>query len=102
MANIRELPALKRRCENQSYDNFNVSVYCPVGTIADIKDFEAYKEEFKAITNYVKVGHVYIENLRDQRLCSEEQIRKVKAMEVVHNQVTIEVTPGVNYVLKMV
>lgn len=25
-----------------------------------------------------------------------------QAMEVVHNQVTIEVTPGVNYVLKMV
>lgn len=80
MATTKNLPALQKRKENKSYDNFNVSVYCPVGTIAFIKDFEAYKESFKRITDHVKVGHVYIENLRDQRLCPEEQILKVKAM----------------------
>lgn len=46
MATYSELPALKRRKENSSYENFNVSVYCPVGTIDKISDFEEYKESF--------------------------------------------------------
>lgn len=80
MATIRDLPALIRRKENMSYENFNVSVYCPVGTIDGITDFEEYKSSFRKISDYVKVGHVYIENLRDQHLATEEQISKVKSM----------------------
>ncbi len=80
MATDRELPATIRRKANKSYKNFNVSVYCPVGTIVDIKDFEEYKKSFQKITDHIKVGHVYIENLRDQRLAPEEQIIKVKNM----------------------
>lgn len=80
MATDKMLPALKRRRENMSYKNFNVSVYCPVGTIDFITDFEAYKDKFRKITDHIRVGHVYIENLRDQRLATEEQIIKVKTM----------------------
>lgn len=80
MTQINQLPALKIRRSQRSYNNFNVSVYCPVGTIANITDTEQYKKDFAKITDYVKVGHVYIENLRDQNLASEGQIIKVKEM----------------------
>ncbi len=80
MATTENLPALIRRKNNKSYKNFNVSVYCPQRTISDIKDPDAYMEKFRNISDYVNVGRVYIENLRDQKLSTREEILRAKKM----------------------
>lgn len=75
---VKMLPALKRRSEVHSYKNFNVAVYCPVENIDKITDFDAFTKQFSNITDYVKVGRVYIENFRAMRSAPKEQILKVK------------------------
>lgn len=80
MSISNNLPAIIRRDKTKSYKNFNVSVYCPQRTMVGIKDPKAYMEKFRNISDYVNVGRVYIENLRDQILSSEEEILNAKRM----------------------
>ena len=62
----------------RSYQNFNVSLYCPVFSIKDIDDFNAFDEEFQHIEKHVKIGRVYLENYRGEEWTPEEQLLKVK------------------------
>ncbi|MHB8130054.1 MAG: hypothetical protein ACYDEX_13760 [Mobilitalea sp.] len=60
------------------YQNFNASVYCPVGDLLAITDFEAFDQKFKLIENNIKVGKVYLETFRGGTSISKEQMLKVK------------------------
>ncbi|HWT75199.1 MAG TPA: hypothetical protein VN258_10835 [Mobilitalea sp.] len=59
------------------YKNFNASVYCPVGNLVSIKDFDEFDRKFKLLENNVKVGKVYLETYRGGTLISREQMLKV-------------------------
>ena len=78
MATKIELPALVRRKKAQSYKNFNVGVYCPVSTINRVTDFTKHGEEFKRITDHVKVGRVYLENFRGNQWCDKDQLIRAR------------------------
>ncbi|HKM22596.1 MAG TPA: hypothetical protein VJZ01_11225 [Lachnospiraceae bacterium] len=61
-----------------SYNNFNVSVYCPVMNINTITDFEDFDRKFERLYGNVKIGRAYLECYRAQEWCSKEQLLKVK------------------------
>lgn len=61
-----------------SYDNFNVSVYCPVMSINQITDFEDFDRRFRLLYGNVKIGRAYLENYRGMEWCTKEQLLKVK------------------------
>ena len=42
------------------YENFNVSVYCPVKNLIDITDFDEFDRRFQLLERNVKVGKVYL------------------------------------------
>lgn len=60
------------------YDNFNASVYCPVGNLVNITDFEEFDRKFQLLERNVKVGKVYLETYRGGTMISYEQMVKVK------------------------
>jgi hypothetical protein len=60
------------------YQNFNVSIYCPVGNLTEIKDFDAFDQKFQHIEKNVKVGKVYLETYRGGTTISKDQMIKVK------------------------
>ncbi|HEX3076307.1 MAG TPA: hypothetical protein VHQ24_05540 [Lachnospiraceae bacterium] len=60
------------------YKNFNASVYCPVGTIIDIKDFNQFEKDFDRISKNITVGKVYLETYRGGVTISKEQMVRVK------------------------
>ena len=64
---------------DMSYKNFNLAIYCPVGDIKDVKDFEEFDRKFSKITEHLKVGRVYLEDFRSQKWIDKEQLLKVKA-----------------------
>lgn len=70
---------IAERMNRMSYRNFNVSVYCPVGNINNITDFEAFDQKFKHLYGNVKIGHAYLECYRGMEWCDKEQLLKVKA-----------------------
>ena len=57
------------------YQNFNVSIYCPVGNINSITDFEAFDQKFQLIEKNIKVGKVYLETFRSGTP-SKEQMKR--------------------------
>ena len=67
------------RMSRMSYRNFNVSVYCPVGNINQIEDFEAFDEKLRHLYSNVKLGHAYLECYRGTEWIEKEQLLKVKA-----------------------
>ncbi|MBQ9928658.1 MAG: hypothetical protein IJO65_11880 [Lachnospiraceae bacterium] len=69
---------IAERMNRMSYQNFNVSVYCPVGNINKITDFEAFDEKLKHLYQNVKLGHAYLECYRGMEWCDKEQLLKVK------------------------
>lgn len=60
------------------YNNFNASIYCPVGNLISIKDFEEFDRKFQLIEKNIKVGKVYLETYRGGRMISHEQMSLVK------------------------
>jgi hypothetical protein len=60
------------------YKNFNASVYCPVGNLVNITDFEDFNRKFELIEKNVKVGKVYLETYRSGTEISCEQMKKIK------------------------
>lgn len=70
------------------YQNFNVSIYCPVGNINSITDFEAFDQKFQLIEKNIKVGKVYLETFRSGTTISKEQMKKVKAFFESKNIIT--------------
>lgn len=62
-----------------SYQNFNVSVYCPVSNINKITDFEDFDRKFKLLYGNVKIGRAYLECYRGMEWCDKEQLLKVKS-----------------------
>lgn len=62
-----------------SYQNFNVSVYCPVSNINQISDFEEFDRKFQLLYGNVKIGRVYLECYRGMEWCDKEQLLRVKA-----------------------
>lgn len=36
------------------YKNFSAAIYCPVGNLIDIKDFDAFEKQFKWIEKHIK------------------------------------------------
>ncbi|MBR2948335.1 MAG: hypothetical protein IKC46_00585 [Lachnospiraceae bacterium] len=71
--------SMRERKENKSYQNFNLAIYCTVGDIKDIRDFEAFDKKINKILRHIKVGRVYLENFRTARWIDIEQLKKVKA-----------------------
>lgn len=70
---------LAEREKIKSYQNFNVSVYCPVENINSITDFDDFDRRFKRLYGNVKIGRAYLECYRGLKWCSKEQLLKVKA-----------------------
>ena len=70
---------IAERNSRMSYQNFNVSVYCPVGNINGIEDFDAFDEKLKLLYNNLKLGHAYLECYRGTEWITKEQLLKVKA-----------------------
>ncbi len=70
--------AITRRIEKKSYKNFNVAVYCPVGDINRITDFEEFDKKFNETFSNVKVGRVYLEDFRGFETCEKDKLIKVK------------------------
>jgi hypothetical protein len=60
------------------YRNFNVSIYCPVGNLLDITDFDAFEAQFKLAENNLKIGKVYLETFRGGVTISKEHMIKVR------------------------
>lgn len=60
-----------------SYQNFNASIYCPVGNLIAIHDFDSFAERFSFIEKHIKVGKVYLETYRGGTLIDREQMEKV-------------------------
>lgn len=65
--------------KKKSYDHFNVSIYCPVEGIKDIRDLDGFWEKFRIFTKNMKVGKVYLECHRGLVWAEEEQLRRLKA-----------------------
>lgn len=59
------------------YINFNASVYCPVGNLVSITDFDEFDRKFQLLEKNIKVGKVYLETYRGGTLISKEQMLKV-------------------------
>ena len=78
MATKIELPALKRRSEKLSYNNFNVAVYFPVWCMDDVSDEKSFEKDYARIFENVKVGRVYLENFRSMKSAPKETILKAK------------------------
>ncbi len=60
------------------YNNFNASLYCPVGNLVDITDFEDFNWKFNLLEKNIKIGKVYLETYRGGTMISYEQMTKVK------------------------
>lgn len=71
--------SMMKRSEKMSYKNFNLAIYCPVGDIKDIRDFEAFDEKFSKLLKHLKIGRVYLEDFRSEKWIDKEQLLKVKA-----------------------
>ena len=71
--------SIAERMNKMSYQNFNVSVYCPVSNINKITDFEDFDRKFKLLYGNVKIGRAYLECYRGMEWCDKEQLLKVKA-----------------------
>lgn len=74
------------------YNNFNASIYCPVGNLVSITDFEEFDRKFQLLEKNVKVGKVYLETYREGTMISYEQMAKVKESFVNKG---IEVSGGI-------
>lgn len=61
-----------------TYNNFNASVYCPVGNIDSIDNLDKFDEQFKLLDNNVKIGKVYLETYRGGVFIDKDQMIKVK------------------------
>lgn len=59
------------------YQNFNASVYCPVGNLISLSDFEDFDHQFQLLERNVKIGKVYLETYRGGRTISKEQMGKI-------------------------
>ena len=59
------------------YQSFNTSVYCPVGNLIDITDFDDFDQKLNHIYKNVKVGKVYLETYRGGTFISKSQMEKV-------------------------
>lgn len=71
--------SIAERMNKMSYQNFNVSVYCPVANINSITDFDDFDKKFKLLYSNVKIGRAYLECYRGMEWCDKEQLLKVKA-----------------------
>ena len=60
------------------YKNFTAAIYCPVGNLIDIKDFDSFEKQFEWIEKHVKIGKVYLETYRHGVLIEREHMEKVK------------------------
>ena len=60
-----------------TYQNFNASIYCPVGTINLVDDFTVFDHDFELINRNVKVGKVYLETFRGGVKIDKEQMIRV-------------------------
>ena len=71
--------SIAERMNKMSYQNFNVSVYCPVSNINKITDFEDFERKLKLLYGNVKIGRAYLECYRGMEWCDKEQLLKVKS-----------------------
>ena len=60
------------------YRNFNVAVYCTVGDVNSITDFEKFEKDFAHIDSRVHVDKVYLEYYRSGQWCTKEHMLEVK------------------------
>ena len=83
----------------KSYSNFNAAIYCPVGDLIDITDFNTFTERFGWIEKHIKVGKVYLETYRQGRMIEREQMERVKQFFLqrgiaVSGGITTDATPN--------
>ncbi|TAH68624.1 MAG: permease [Anaerolineaceae bacterium] len=62
-----------------SYQNFKAAIYCPVGNLIDITDFDRFGKRFDWIEKHINVGKVYLETYRHGTTIEKEQIERVIA-----------------------
>ena len=63
---------------SEGYKNFTTAVYCTVGDVNGIKDFDLFEKEFSHISDSVHVDKVYLEYYRSNEWCSKEHMLEVK------------------------
>ena len=61
-----------------SYKNFTSAIYCPVGNLINIQDFDKFEKEFSWIESKMKVGKVYLETYRHGVTIEREHMEKIK------------------------
>jgi len=61
-----------------TYQNFDVSVYCRAQEVAQMKDLEWLRQAFEVISSGVKVNKVYLETHRDWFVAEEETVLAAK------------------------
>ena len=60
------------------YKNFTTAVYCTVGDVNNIKDFEEFDRDFAHIEDHAHIDKVYLEYYRSDQWCSKEHMLTVK------------------------
>ena len=70
--------SIAERLARTSYNNFNVSVYCPVQNVKDITDLDEFDRKFRLLSDNVKIGRAYIECYRGNVWADKEQLLKAK------------------------
>lgn len=61
----------------EKYQNFKATIYCPVGNLIGITDFEEFGKKFDWIEKHIKVGKVYLETYRHGTTIAKEQMERV-------------------------
>lgn len=69
---------IKKRSESKSYRNFNLSIYCPVGSAEMVENEKKLEENFSKLEKHLNIGHVYIECFRGQNWTDKATIIKAK------------------------
>ncbi|MBP5332197.1 MAG: hypothetical protein J6Y89_10145 [Lachnospiraceae bacterium] len=64
---------------SEGYKNFTTAVYCTVGDVNSIGNFDDFDREFEHICGPVHVDKVYLEYWRGNQWCSKEHMLEVKA-----------------------
>ncbi len=60
-----------------NYKNFTTAIYCPVGNLININDFDKFGKEFDWIEKHIKVDKVYLETYRHGTTIDKEHMERV-------------------------
>ena len=64
------------------HNGYRVSIYCPVGDLLGIEDYDAFEKKFDWFAGHTGVEKVYLETYRGGKAITREQMEKAKAFFV--------------------